>query len=243
VTVNVWSPLEQRIGRQLTTAERHMQVEQIDDLLNQAKDLLEQAIRIEQARLASHIADQGGGGRLELTARMRSIIETLRQHGVAHAANELHSMGYPVRPLPYRRFAAPGEEELTGRLRHRLGHLTLKVQDAAIGLDLGELAAQAIEKHLNAVLGARAIAADLVAPAFTSGLAQTFEQHKDLVEAWQYTAVLDAGLCDPCAEHDGEIYTSLDGLFAVLPDFGGNPDCDGGPRCRCRALPVPPDGG
>lgn len=93
------------------------------------------------------------------------------------------------------------------------------------------------------MLGARSIAADLVAAAFTSRLAQTFEQHKDLVEAWQDTAVLDAGLGDPCAEHDGEIYTSLDDLFEVLPDFGQNPDCCGGDRCRCRALPVPPEGG
>jgi hypothetical protein len=172
---------------------------------------------------------------------MRSIIQTLRQHGVAHAANELHSMGYPVKPQPYRRFAAPGEDELVGRLRARLGQLTVKVQLAAVGLDLGELAVDAIEKALMKVLGARAIAADLVAPAFTGGLAQTFEQHADLVEKWQYTAVLDAGLCDPCGGHDGEIYDTLDELFAVLPDFGQNPDCDGGTRCRCRALPVPPD--
>jgi hypothetical protein len=120
--------LEQRIGRRLTAAERHMQVEQIDDLLNMAKGLLEQAIRVEQERLATHVADYGGGGRLEVTARMRSIIQTLRQHGVAHAANELHSMGYPVKPQPYRRFAAPGEDELVGRLRARLGQLTVKVQ-------------------------------------------------------------------------------------------------------------------
>jgi hypothetical protein len=234
--------LEQRIGRRLTAAERHMQVEQIDDLLNMAKGLLEQAIRVEQERLATHVADYGGGGRLEVTARMRSIIQTLRQHGLAHAANELHSMGYPVKPQPYRRFAAPGEDELVGRLRARLGQLTVKVQLAAVGLDLGELAVDAIEKALMKVLGARAIAADLVAPAFTGGLAQTFEQHADLVEKWQYTAVLDAGLCDPCAGHDGEIYDTLDELFAILPDFGQNPDCDGGTRCRCRALPVPPTG-
>jgi hypothetical protein len=174
---------------------------------------------------------------LEITARMVAILRDLRAHGRAHALNELASMGYPAAST--RRFAT--DDELEGRLRARLGQLTVKVQTAAVGLDLGDLSQDAIERALGRILGGRSIAADLVSPTFVSGLADTFEQHADLVQAWQYTAVNDAGLCDVCAPLDGEIYTSLDDLFAVLPNFGPNPDCLGGDRCRCRAVPVPPD--
>jgi hypothetical protein len=230
------SALERRIGRRLTAAEQHIDVEAIDETLNRAKDLLDQAIQTEQARVAAAIAD-GHTPRLEITARMVAILRDLRAHGRAHALNELASMGYPVAST--RRLAT--DDELEARLRARLGQLTIKVQTAAVGLDLGELSQDAIERALAKVLGARSIAADLVSPTFVSGLADTFEQHANLVKAWQYTAVNDSGLCEVCAPLDGEIYTSLDDLFAVLPDFGPNPDCLGGDRCRCRAVPAPPE--
>ena len=228
--------LEQRIGRQLTAAEKHIDVEAIDQLLNQAKDLLDAEIQREQARVVKLVA-QGHTGRLDVTHRMILILRGLRDHGQAHAANELASMGYQT---GRRSLQAPSEDELLGRLRARLRQQTVKVQQAAVGLDISELAAVAVEAALMKVLGARSIAADLVAPAFDAGLAQTFEQHQDLVEQWQYTAVLDAGLCAPCEELDGTIYDTLEALLEVLPDFGGNPDCLGGTRCRCRAVPMPP---
>jgi hypothetical protein len=106
VTVTAWSPLEQRIGRQLTAAEHHIAVEQIDELLNQAKDLLDAEIRREQARLATHIAETGGGGRMNVTPRMLALVRGLQAHGRAHAANELHSMGYPVKAQTARALAA-----------------------------------------------------------------------------------------------------------------------------------------
>lgn len=233
--------LEQRVGRKLTAAERHIDVEGIDRLLNDAKDLLDAEIQREQLRVVKLVAagHTGHTGRLDVTHRMILILRGLRDHGQAHAANELASMGYHT--SPHRRaFQAPSEDELLGRLRARLRQHTVKIQQAAIGIDISELAAAAVEDALMKVLGARSIAADLVAPAFDAGLSQTFEQHADLVEAWQYTAVLDSGLCAPCAELDGSVYDTLEALFEVLPDFGGNPDCDGGTRCRCRAVPMPP---
>jgi len=41
--------IEARIGRRLTAAEKHIDVEAIDTLLNTAKDSLDAAIRSEQA--------------------------------------------------------------------------------------------------------------------------------------------------------------------------------------------------
>jgi hypothetical protein len=78
------SALERRIGRRLTAAEQHIDVEAIDETLNRAKDLLDQAIQTEQARVAAAIAD-GHTPRLEITARMVAILRDLRAHGRAHA--------------------------------------------------------------------------------------------------------------------------------------------------------------
>lgn len=250
--------VEARIGRRLTAAERHIDVETIDALLNQAKDFLDAEIRREQARLAALVA-AGHGGRLEVTPRMVAILADLRKHGRAHALNELASMGYPVRANE-RRFAVPAQPPdepppprphlvvlsdsiLEGRLRTRLGELTIKVQTEAVGLDLSSMSVAAIEKALIDVLGARSIAADLVAPAFSAGLGDTFAAHQDLIDGWEYSAVMDgASTCDPCAELDGTTYATTADLMEVLPDFGGNPDCDGGTRCRCRAIPLPAGG-
>jgi len=249
--------IEARIGRLLTAAEKHIDVEAIDHLLNTAKDYLDAAIRSEQARLARLVA-AGDGGRLEVTPRMVAILRDLRKHGRAHALNELASMGYPVRANE-RRFAVPAQPPgepppprpylvvvsdsiIEGRLRARLGALTVKVQLQATGLDLSTMAVGAIEKALIDVLGARSIAADLVSPSFMAGLGDTFENHRDLVDGWEYSSVLDAATCDPCGEHDGEQFDSWDAIQEVLPGGGPNPECEGGDRCRCRAVPRPAGG-
>jgi hypothetical protein len=221
--------VEARVGRKLTAAERHVDVEAIDALLNTAKDDLDAAITAEQRRVARLFAD-GKHGRIEATKAMLAVLDRLRSEGKAHAQAELASMGYTVKKT--RRHSAADDLEL--RLRARLFHLTVKVQQAELGLDLSTIAQDAIERALVKVLGARSIAADLVAPAFDAGLGETFEEHADLVEGWEYSAVLDAGTCDPCGEHDGEQFDSWDAIQEVLPGGGPNPDCDGGDRCRCR---------
>jgi hypothetical protein len=230
----VLSPLERRIGRPLTPAERHVEVEQINDLYDRAKDLLTLEIQREQKRLATVLAD-GDRGSLEATPRMLSILRTLRRHGSAHAKRELHSMGHKTRP-PARAFAV-SDDHLDDRLRHSLAELTVKIEDAAVSVSLGEAAADAIQRAAIAVLGARSIAADLIAPAFDAGLADTFENHPEL--QFQYSAVLDSATCDPCSSLDGDIYASWAAIQEALPDGGPNPDCDGGDRCRCRPVPVP----
>jgi len=65
------------------------------------------------------------------------------------------------------------------------------------------------------------------------GMGQTWEANQDLVRGWEYTAILDGGTCDACAPLDGTQYATLEELFLVLPDFGPNPECFGGGRCRC----------
>lgn len=233
--------VEARVGRRLTAAEQHIDVLAIDALLNRAKDDLERAIKAEQRSLGRQLAQQTGGA-LNVTGAMLAVLRRLQTAGRSHGARELASMGYTVR-----RFAAGDEhpgpptiDDFATILAARLRRLTIKIHQEALGGDVSLIAATAIERAVGRVLGARAIASDLVSPVFVSGLSQTFEQHADLVEAWQYTAVNDGGLCEQCAPHDGETYDTLAALFDVLPGFGPNPDCLGGDRCRCRAVPMPP---
>jgi hypothetical protein len=261
--------LELRIGRQLTAAERHVRVEEIDTLLNTAKAQLIREIEVEQEKLAATIAD-GGTGTLAPTPRMRAILRGLRDHGRQHALLELASMGYltVTRGGDTRRYDAPKRKArkpadnlaavdaaaaaeqaanqriaaLEGSLQHGLAQLTVKIEQQAVGVDLSTVATSAIHKAVVNVLGARSIAASLVAPAFDAGLGWTFDEHADLVDGWQYSAILDGGTCDPCADEDGETFESWDAIQDVLPGGGPNPDCDGGDRCRCRAVPMPPGG-
>lgn len=228
--------ISRRLGRPLTAAERHVDAIRIHDTLEHAKTELEQAIRAEQRHVARLIAD-GHRPALQVTDRMRNVLTRLRAEGQQHARAELASMGYPVRDQ--RNFAAGDDAE--ANLRARLAGLTVKIGRDALGGDITDLSHGAIARAVERVLGARGIAADLVSPVFIAGLGDVFEQHQDLVEAWQYTAVNDAAVCEECAPHDGEVYESWDAIQEVLPDGGPNPDCLGGGRCRCRAVPVPPE--
>lgn len=259
--------LEWRIGRRLTAAEQHVRVEEIDTLLNTAKEQLVREIQAEQATLADKILD-GDPATLAPTPRMRAIVRGLRDHGRQHALLELASMGYlavtrggdirhfaankrkPKRPadnLPAVDAAAAAKATadqrmigVEGTLQHGLSQLTVKIEQQTLGVDLTTVATDAIHKAVMNVLGARSIAASLVAPAFDAGLGWTFDEHADLVDGWQYSAILDGAACDPCASEDGETFESWEAIQDVLPGGGPNPECDGGDRCRCRAIPRPP---
>jgi hypothetical protein len=243
--------IEQRIGRHLTAAEKHVDVEAIDALLNQAKDDLDAAIQAEQQRLGRALA-QGYTSGMRVTDDMLAILRRLREAGQAHALAELASMGYPRRafavpaqppgtPTPRPVLTILTDADAEAILRLRLRALTTKIHEDALGGDLSSVAITAIEKAVVKVLGARSIAADLVAPAFDAGLGQTFEAHADLVAGWQVSEILDGSTCDPCAASDGDIYDSWEAIQEVLPNGGPNVNCLGGDRCRGRAVPVPPE--
>lgn len=53
---------------------------------------------------------------------------------------------------------------------------------------------------------------------------------------WEYVASPDA--CDRCIELHGTRFASLAEVYAVLPNFGPNPDCRKGSACGCTALPI-----
>jgi HK97 family phage portal protein len=125
----------------------------------------------------------------------------------------------------------------------------LDIATATIGRLLNELAAKAVEiaGRLLLLLGkdkmeaslrkeledtstgyVSNIAAGAINAAVADGRKREWEYNKGEVDHIIYSCVLDANSCDPCATFDG--MTSDDGYG--LPETP-NPDCQGGPLCRC----------
>lgn len=249
--------VEQKIGRKLREAERAIDVLRLDSALNRAKDELEHAIRMEmQTATARWLRyDRLGTPQLRVTQAMRKPLQDLHRLGIHEASLELNRLGYTDTKPPDgrrrpRRYAtypgAPdpqpvgdGLDETYATIERGLPGIAVRIVDELVEADFTNPAAAALAQALLNLPGARDIASRVVSTALTSGLAQTFEQNQGLVTGWEYTAVLDSGTCDVCAPLDGTTYPTLDDLFEVLPNFGPNPDCDGGGRCRCRAVPSP----
>lgn len=242
------------IGRPLRLAEQAIDVLRLDQALTQAKNDLEAAVRHEMLDAAERWIRAEGIGRVEMhvTAAMLAVVNGLGDLGRQEGLAELRRAGYKgIRHPPARRFAAlgPGKPEthrhLTDFFVSWLNGISGRVRDDFVTADLvvtlSDASRVAIANALLAVPGARDLASRAVSTALIDGFGQTFEANQDLVSSWEYTAILDGGTCEECEPLDGTTYDTLDDLFAVLPNFGPNPDCLGEGRCRCRAVPAAAD--
>lgn len=233
------------VGRPLRLAEEAIDVVRLDDSLNAAKDELEQAIRDEMLRAVSVWITAGGRPSLRVTDAMRAPLQALEDLGREEAWNELDRLGYPVAGRAGRSFeieeGRPDDRDVEAYLRRNLVGLEVRIEEELVRADLAELSSSALAHALLRIPGGRDIASRIVSTALVNGLGLTFDQvaAEGLVGGWEYTAVLDGGTCDRCAPLDGTRYATLEELFRVLPDFGPNPRCLGGGRCRCRAVPIP----
>jgi phage gp29-like protein len=72
------------------------------------------------------------------------------------------------------------------------------------------------------------IAAEAANEAFADGRQAGYEQYADDIAEVQYSAILDANVCEPCQQADGRTAKTPD----EIPDVP-NPDCLGGAKCRC----------
>lgn len=233
--------VETLIGRPLRRAEQAIDVLRLDQAMNHAKDELEVAIRDEMLRATRAWVD-GFALRPELrvTSEMIEILDRLEALGREEAALELARLGYTdVRTRSLAATSGPHRRDVHGYLSVNLPAIGWRIEDDLVLADLSEMSQAALVSALMAIPGARDIASRVVSTALYNGFGQTFEQNADLVRCWQYTAVMDEATCEECEPLDGEEYDSLDALFEVLPDFGPNPACLGGGRCRCRAVPCP----
>lgn len=242
--------VEKAIGRPLRDTEKAIDVLKLDAALERAKDELEQAIRDETLRATrAWLAGRAPRPRPVVTPRMRAILADLERLGREEARLELERLGYTGVRTGARSYAAPdplaggGVIEALSAIDLGLSGLTVRIEDELVHADLTGATSNAIARALLRVPGGRDIASRVISTALTGGLAATFEENAGMVGGWEYTAVLDGGTCEVCEPLDGTRYATLEGLFRVLPNFGPNPRCRGGGRCRCRAVPLPPGQG
>lgn len=237
--------VEAIIGRRLRLAEHAIDVLRLDRALNTAKDEVERAVRAEVGRAARVSLRRDAQLRLQVTRGMLRPLERLYRIGREEALLELARAGYTPRHAASGRkyedaaFHYHPLDPLRYRIRDLLDLLGIRATREAVTLDLSGLTADAIARALMRLPGGRDLASRVVSTALFSGMGQTFEENEGLVSGWQRTAVLDGGTCGPCDESDGTEYATWADAQTDMPDGGPAVNCEGGPRCRCRLVPLP----
>lgn len=234
--------VERVTRRPLRPAERKVDILKLDRALNQAKNDLERAIRIEMHRATLAWARRTIGTlHLMLTPAMRKPLGRLYELGVTEAKAELDRLALPIRA--HRRAPRPtpgvkGLAEVIDTVEAGLPAIAVRIEQDLVRADLSSAAAAAIARALLAIPGARDIASQVVSTALYSGMGATFEEHEDLVAGWEWSSVLDSGTCDPCEQGDGTQYATWSEAQQDLPNGGPAVVCDGEGRCRCRLVPL-----
>lgn len=206
-----------------------------------AEAALSRAVRVE-ARRAIRAWKRGRRMKLEVTPKMVDALNALYHAGVRHARREAKALGVKI-PATYATMVTVPLRlhKILRRLIANLSGMALRLErDAKLGTDDGLVRGSLNVGAVVQAVGVAGALDGLLPQTFTSGLADTYEGAADAFDGWQYSAELDGGTCNACEPLDGETYATLDEAYAVLPDFGPNPDCEGGWRCRCRLVPIGP---
>jgi len=254
---------EERLGRNLTTGELHLDIIGWGRDLDEGKAQLAEAIQAELNRAIRALVAGKGNDSLRITPAMEDALVELYEKGVEHARREQESMGL-------RAFAEDDDEEPRGvhgimdyvnrrqaqglpvadkflrlvpflsRLYGMMRAIEERMRKEALVLDFGAMTQGRLFEILERkVPGATDAAGRIVSGAMTSGLGKTWEEYPGIL-AWQYSAVMDGATCAVCRAEDGRVFQTIGAAFQVLPNFGPNPLCYGDGRCRCRLVPVPP---
>ncbi|HLE98977.1 MAG TPA: hypothetical protein VI540_03695 [Gaiellaceae bacterium] len=240
--------VESAVGRRLRQSERAIDVLLLHGALERAKNELDAAISEEMLRATRswiRSAQPTPYPQLELTKEILAPLEELHALGLEEAMNELERAGYGFDEQTERFLAAPdplpggGFESLQNTVRRGLLGIGIRISDDLVAVDLSAASSAMIGQALLNVPGARDLASRVVSTALYSGMGATFEENEDLVDGFEYSAVLDAATCSECWPLDGTTYPSWAAIQEVLPGGGPNPACLGGGRCRCRAVPAP----
>lgn len=225
-----------RLRRPLTAAERNFDIKAAVNALEDGKAKLAEAILAEQRTAINRwIRNRRRQIRLTVTPAMRAVLDELEAAGAKHALAELRRhdpelAAYASRTSRLKRVIA--------QLGKLLPSIDIRLRRRVVQADVSDLSAAAVARQLAKVPGALDVAGRMVSAGYNAGRAGVFEEHRELVPRWQYSAVLDARTCDICEFHDGSEHDTLESLYEVLPNFGPNPDCLGGGRCRCTGLPL-----
>lgn len=101
---------------------------------------------------------------------------------------------------------------------------------ARAGGDPADVVDRVVQRALD-TRGLRQDAGSVLTTAFNVGREQYAQERGDLVQAVQYSAVLDAGVCKFCEADDGKQFDfNSDEHHELVPP---HPDCEGRDNCRC----------
>jgi tetratricopeptide (TPR) repeat protein len=217
--------------------------------MDAAKEAIEKAVRREFIRAGERL-ERGGRYEYRLTEGMMDPIIKLHAFGMAEARHEMEVLGFGellADATPVNSGQLGSLENLGLRFQGRLdvwarrheeelprfgqGRVT-DLQTAITGIP------ERLEAHLQRVPGARDIASQMVSQGYAQGLADVYEDHADAFPAFQYSAAGDRATCGVCGPLDGKTYATVGEMYEDLPNFGPNPSCLGGFRCRCRGIPL-----
>jgi hypothetical protein len=180
-----------------------------------------------------------------LSATVRQRLEAVYQAGRASVEQELASQR-AARPM-----AGPTQLDATGADALQL------VADTTVGMVQNQLGARTKASALAQQRGGTPPTADQVASdtddqadgwidraaaeathqAFAAGRQDGFAAHRNEIDRFVYSAMLDMNTCGECADADGK-EGSEDDIPAVP-----NPNCEGGAQCRCMWVAVFKDEG
>jgi hypothetical protein len=239
--------IEKMIGRELTLAERNIDIPGLNRDLNDAKARLAGAVERAKMKAVRAWLATGMVGLIvvQVTPEIRDLLAEMYDAGWRHAQEELRKGGYAAF-TDRRRRRREAVKRLSQQLATLFGTINFRVnEEAAATLDLGIVAADALAEELAKVPGALDVASRMTSPGVYAGLGDAFDVAADTVDVdaggrgWEYTSVMDKGTCEPCAGAHGRTYPSWAAAQIDLPNGGPNPRCFGGTRCRCRLAPVP----
>lgn len=218
-------------------------VDGITRALDGAKEAIVDAIRAELHRQAPR---PGVPPRFRLTPTPEILapIAALFERGRREAAAELDRAGVTI-PRRYVAGLHPRLDDVYVRIVAGLNTIANRAE-TDVGrtvLDqVREVTAGRIDAAIDRVPGLRAVAASLVSESFIAGTADLYEENADAFGGFVATSVLDGSTCPSCSAVDGTVYPTIpDAARAGWRNGGWGPyeQCLGGPRCRCRIVPVP----
>lgn len=226
---------EDRLGRPLTVAERHIDIVGLDRDLKEGKARLAAAVEKEKRRALNSYFLYRRTIRMDVTPEMLRVLTQLYRTGRQHAKDEIAKLTGIKLPRSFSE--ADTLDQLSAKLSAHLKPFEKKVVHQAVSADIGSIAEIAVTRAVLQMPGAVNVASQLVSSAVFAGVGSVYDQSAGLFSAFTYSAVMDDNTCPECEAHEGEEFESWDAIQEVLPDGGPNPDCDGEGRCRCRAVP------
>lgn len=187
----------------------------------------------------------------EWRSKLMRAFKEMQAYGRTDVKKELIKLGAKIEleegePEPIRK--VDYDEDLTLKIQSLFSSTRFGIEDLLIDIN-GNLLSdpEAIEAYINErylegqkIQKSRLIA--FIKSGYTVGRLAELAENEELIELFEYTAVLDRRLCPVCAPYDGSLMTKeeikLSGLnwgprFKVV-----NPQCEGGNKCRCQWFPA-----